>query len=672
MSEDGKKQHNGESTETTSPRGNATIPPPDRPRNRSRSLRAYLTYLSAALIIIPAVVSGIVLGLGARSTLEQQVFRHLQDVCDGKAEEIGVLLEGWISTVDRFSHRPLLLDSIAECQDSTLSPAVRDRARRTLDWMMHDLSLSQGRQVGDAFVLDIHSMRPIAWSGFRDAAQVAVVARHHPPSQLPTQHNPIFTEPYLDPVSSVVVFDIVHVLRRSADETGPDIAMLVLRLYAPAVLYPRVQQVSALGRSARAQILDRQQRLLTELPGLPETIMQPGGPLALHLAGAPGTITAGRDYRGIMAFAAQAQIPVTGWSVTYKVDASEAMAGVNRISLLWLLLVALLLTGGLAVAYRTARRVAGPVLEVSSAARRVAEGDLDTRVYLDREDELGTLARDFNYMAQRMVVSREELEEQVRARTAELTAANETLRRLNEEMTSFTYSVSHDLSSPLVSLQGLTGMIVRDYSDRLDEEGRRRLGRLQANVESMETLVSDLLELSRIGRVTGRVADLDPAIVAREVVVNLADLIAEGGATVILPQQACPLVHADTNRLRQVLSNLIANALKYRHPERPLTVELSCRLRDDGMVEVAVADNGMGIAPEYHEKIFLPFQRLPEARRTQGTGMGLAIVRKIVEYHGGRVWVESAPGEGTVFYFTLPKAGEPGGGSSQANPAGGG
>lgn len=671
MSEADTKQPGG-GTPSQIPPQNGTIPSPTgSPRKRSHSLRAYLTCLSAALIIVPAVVSGIILGLGARTTLEHQVFRHLQDVCDSKAEEIEIMLQSWLGTVDLFGHRPTLLDSIVKSQDEALPASVRAEARRTLDWMMSDLSLLQGKKVGDAFLLDFRTHRPIAWAGLRDAAEVKEVLRQHP---LPgsQQRRPAFADPYLDPISSVVVVDISHVLRRYPDGSGAPTAILVLRLHAPAVLYPRVRQVSALGRSAQAQLVDRHQRLLTELRDRPGSLMQRAGPLAVHLAGAPGAITAGRDYRGVMALAAQAQIPLTGWSVTYKVDANEAFAGVSRITMLWALLVAILLTAGIAIAYRTARRVAEPVLEVSSAARRVAEGDLDTRVYLDREDELGTLARDFNYMAQQMIVSRDELEERVRARTAELTAANENLRRVNEEMTSFTYSVSHDLSAPLVSLQGLTGMIVRDYADRLDEEGLRRLGRLQANVESMEALVGDLLELSRIGRVGGLVGDWDLVALARETVVNLAGLIAESGAEIALPKQACPLVHADANRVRQVISNLISNALKYRDPERKLRVELSCRLRDDGMVEAAVSDNGVGIAPEYLEKVFQPFQRLPEARRVPGTGMGLAIVRKIIEYHAGRVWVESTPGEGSTFFFTLPKAGEPSGRSDQADPAGGG
>lgn len=671
MSETGTKEPRGGAAGHIPPQSNASPSPTGRPRKRSHSLRAYLTYLSAALIIIPAVVSGVVLGLGARSTIEQQVFRHLQDVCDSKAEEIEIMLQGWLGTVDRFGRRPTLLDSIVDSQDPALPATVRAEARRTLDWMMSDLSSQQGKRVGDAFLLDFHKHRPIAWAGFRDAAGVQRVLRQHP---LPgsQQLRPAFTDPYLDPARSVVVVNITHVLRRHPDDSGPATAILVLRLYAPAVLYPRLEQVSALGRSAQAQLVDRHQRLLTELRDRPRSLMQRAGPLALHLSGAPGAITAGRDYRGVMSLAGQAQIPSTGWSITYKVDAKEAFAGVSRITMLWALLVALLLTAGIAIAYRTARRVAEPVLEVSSAARRVAEGDLDTRVYLDREDELGTLARDFNYMAQQMIVSRDELKERVRARTAELTAANENLRRLNEEMTSFTYSVSHDLSAPLVSLQGLTGMIVRDYSDRLDEEGRQRLGRLQANVERMEALVSDLLEFSRIGRISGHVGDLDLATVAREVLLNLAAPITESEAEIVLPEQDCPRVHADPNRLRQVIANLISNAITYRHPERRLRIELTCRLRDDGMVETAISDNGIGIAPQYHDKIFQPFQRLPEAHRAQGTGMGLAIVRKIVEYQGGRVWLQSTPGEGTTFFFTLPEAGKPGGESGQTSPAGGG
>lgn len=668
MSESGPKRHNGETLNGVSPPNDAPSAHARRSR-RATSLRAHLTYLTALLVIVPALVSGLVLGLGARGLLQQQVFRHLQDVCDGKAQEMTVVLESWLATVDLFSHRPLLLDGLAVLGNPQSPASTHAEAFDTLNWMMFDLSHKLGQRIGDAYVLDARTLRPLAWDGFRSREEVVLAARQHSFSDLSHYQRPAILEPYLDPKKNQINVDIVRVLRYK-DDKGPTHGLLVLRLNVPAVLYPIVDHVSALGKSAEAQILDQRQRLLKDHRHHPGSLMKTGGPLSVGLARTPDTITRGPDYRGVMALAAQAEIPLTGWTVTYKVDAAEALAGVRKITALWAIIVALVLVGGLLVALRTAHQVADPVLKLSAAARRVADGELETRVHLARQDELGALADDFNYMAERMVVSRDELEQQVRARTAELTTANENLRRMNEEMTSFTYSVSHDLSSPLVSLQGLSGMLIRDYSDKLGEEGLRRLHRLQANVESMQALVVDLLELSRIGRVTGQYADLDPTAVAGQVIGNLSDLIAEVGAEVTVTGEQCPLVHADTNRMRQVFSNLLGNSIKYRDPSRPLRIEVNCEANAEGMAEIVVTDNGTGIAEQYHERVFLPFQRLPESRKVPGTGMGLAIVRKIVEYHGGHVWVESKAGEGAAFHITLPKAGDPNGRNSETNPAG--
>lgn len=242
-------------------------------------------------------------------------------------------------------------------------------------------------------------------------------------------------------------------------------------------------------------------------------------------------------------------------------------------------------------------------------------------------------------------------------RAAELARINDDLRRMNAEMTSFTYSVSHDLASPLVSLQGLAGMLLRDYSDRLDDEGKRRLGRLQVNVQMMESLVSDLLELSRIGRIEGKPQRLELGNALAEVLSSLQESLEEKHIEVVtVGGEGCPAVQLDVNRLRQVLSNLIGNAIKYGATAAEPRIEITCAPEGDGLVQVTVRDNGPGIDPAHHARIFQAFTRLAGARDQTGTGMGLAIVKKIVEHYGGRIWVESEPGAGTAFHFTLPKA----------------
>ncbi|MFH0813960.1 MAG: PAS domain S-box protein, partial [Pseudomonadota bacterium] len=224
------------------------------------------------------------------------------------------------------------------------------------------------------------------------------------------------------------------------------------------------------------------------------------------------------------------------------------------------------------------------------------------------------------------------------------------LEAKNKEMEAFVYTISHDLKAPLVSLNGFSGALQKEYESQLGEEGRHYLERIQANVAHMEALIKSLLELSRIGQVVGAIEEIDVAAMLREIRDRLAVRLKEAEAEFVV-QEPLPTVCADRGRIHQVFANLIENAVKFRSAERPLRIEVGCR-QESGFYRFHVADNGIGIAPQYHEQIFTPFRKLhPEI---EGVGIGLALVKKIVEHHGGRAWVESEAGKGSTFYFTIP------------------
>jgi len=232
------------------------------------------------------------------------------------------------------------------------------------------------------------------------------------------------------------------------------------------------------------------------------------------------------------------------------------------------------------------------------------------------------------------------------------------LEAKNRELESFVYSISHDLKAPLVSLNGFSSALKKEYESHLGEKGKHYLERIQANVAHMDVLVMSLLGLSRIGKVVGPIEEIDIEALLREIRDALTVRLEAAGAELVV-QEPLPTVHADRVRIRQVFDNLIDNAVKFRSAERALRIEVGCR-QENGFWRFHVADNGIGIAVQYHEQIFSPFRRLhPEI---EGVGIGLTLVKKIVEYHGGRVWVESPSvspgagreGTGVTFYFTLP------------------
>jgi PAS domain S-box-containing protein len=229
---------------------------------------------------------------------------------------------------------------------------------------------------------------------------------------------------------------------------------------------------------------------------------------------------------------------------------------------------------------------------------------------------------------------------------------NASLARSNEELEQFAYVASHDLQEPLRMVASYTQLLAERYQGQLDARADRYIAYAVDGAKRMQGLINDLLTLSRVGTRTIPFAPVRCDEVIAEVVRDLGKAIEDCGARLSLGP--LPTVLADRTQLGQVFHNLLANALKFRGEATP-ALEVSAR-REGARWRLCVADNGIGIAPQYHERIFIIFQRLCEWGKYPGSGIGLAIVKKIVERHGGRVQVESAAGEGARFSFTMPAA----------------
>lgn len=224
------------------------------------------------------------------------------------------------------------------------------------------------------------------------------------------------------------------------------------------------------------------------------------------------------------------------------------------------------------------------------------------------------------------------------------------LEAKNTELTQFTYTVSHDLKSPLVTINGYLGYIEQDARSGNMERLQNDTGRIREATNKMHALLTELLELSRIGRLIN-----DPeSIPFDEIIKDAMDVVhgqLESRGVTVQTQPNLPIVHGDRQRLIEVLQNLLDNAIKYMGPQTNPLIKIGKQGEENEEPVLFVKDNGIGVAPEYHERIFGLFNKLDST--TEGTGIGLALVKRIIEVHGGRIWVESEPGQGSTFYFTL-------------------
>jgi signal transduction histidine kinase len=332
------------------------------------------------------------------------------------------------------------------------------------------------------------------------------------------------------------------------------------------------------------------------------------------------------------------------------------------------LLVALLMSAWLQTA------VTKPILAISEVARQVMEKrDFSLRVRKTTEDEIGYLVDAINDMLAevgrrqealeesnvtlgREMAERARAEDQLRELNVELErrvdARTEQLEAANKELESFSYSVSHDLRAPVRAIIGFSRMLSEEHINQLGQEAQRLLGVVESEAHRMGALIDDLLAFSRLGRQSMQMNVLDMTQLARATYEGLLNQQSNGKVEFHLG--ALPRARGDRGLLGQVWVNLIANALKFSSKQAQPRIEVSA-ISDETEHIYFVRDNGVGFDPRYQSKLYGVFQRLHDPSEFPGTGVGLALVQRIVTRHGGRVWADSKLNEGATFYFTLPK-----------------
>jgi signal transduction histidine kinase len=330
---------------------------------------------------------------------------------------------------------------------------------------------------------------------------------------------------------------------------------------------------------------------------------------------------------------------------SYEADTNAALlrsqvdAGINDTetrTIGLILLVLVLATIPLTILlFQTRRSITTSLSTLNKGTAIIGSGNLNYRIETKARDELGDLARSFNQMTSNL---------------NNVTASKTELEAANKELEAFSYSVSHDLRTPLRSLEGFSSALLEGYNDKLDEKGQHYLERLRAASVLMGQLIDDILKLSRITRAEFRKETVDISQLAETVVTELRSVDPERQVEVMIKPNL--VTRGDPRLLLIALQNLIGNAWKFTSKVPSAKIEIG-DTNHEGTPAYFIRDNGAGFDMTYADKLFQPFQRLHKATDYPGTGIGLATVQRIIRRHGGKIWAESTEGRGTTFYFTL-------------------
>ncbi|MBN1872511.1 MAG: HAMP domain-containing protein [Candidatus Omnitrophica bacterium] len=358
-----------------------------------------------------------------------------------------------------------------------------------------------------------------------------------------------------------------------------------------------------------------------------------------------------KDYRGRQTLSAWRYIPSFRLGLVVKMDTEEIYASARRLRDTLVTISIVLMIIVTAVAILIAKSISSPIKELTIVSSVIAEGDLNARAGVRSHDEIGELAQSFNMMTDKLVEAKARVEE----KKAEVETQKRLLEKVNKELDSFVYTASHDLRAPLRGISSFASFLEEDYKDRLDDEGRDNLRQIKEGTKRMNDLIEDLLKLSRISRIKNPYENTDMNELISSVIQRIEYDIRENNVDLKV-QEDLPAIRCDKIKLGEVVLNLINNAIKFSSKNNKQRPRVEVGYEDEGdFHKFFVKDNGIGIDPKYHDQVFGLFKRLHSSSEYEGTGAGLSIVKRVIDDHGGKIWIESELGKGSKFCFTIPK-----------------
>ena len=648
------------------------------------TIRSKFLIFAFCVSLIPISIITALYYFNARGTIEKQTLSWLTAVAESKKTHTLSFLDSKKGRVidfgsDGFIRDSLELVSVRGLQSGACTRLIKHlkQNKKTLDSQLTSIA-----------VLDIKGMVVASttdeWVGMDMSSEDifrSCVTKNYGESYTGKSYS------YSTPFLSV---DCIFISSPLTDKHDNKTIGVIVNAYDIAILDEITTKRAGMGETGEALLGQKSADKLLFLttlkyaPGMPRRISVPlsstgSEPMRLALNGKNGTIIA-HDYRGKDVVAAYQYIPDLEWGLVTKLDKEEVFSPITNLRIFTIAISIICAIVVIVISIILVRRVTKPLQKLAEGTHKISEGDLNFKLTIESKDEIGLLANSFNDMTSQLDESNARLEGyshnlelMVADKTKEIEQMLEELRYKNKEMEQIVYVASHDLRSPLLNIQGFSKELqsaveqirtILDESDMsvetrekfaepLEEDIPDALRFILTSSSKMDALLSGLLHVSRLGRARLSIKELDMNKLVSDITETFKYQIKE--ANVKFPINELPSCRGDEVKINQVFSNLLDNALKYRDRKRDCIITLSGK-REDGHVVYCLEDNGLGIAEKHMEKIFEIFHRLhPADSDVVGEGLGLSIVRRIIDRHGGKIWVESEPGKGSKFYVSLPE-----------------
>ncbi len=691
-----------------------------------RDVRSRLLVVLLSLTALPTLLIGGLAYYNARKSIDTRVAGQLVSIVDLKGEQIKTWIGALSADARLLAENILNEEHFTEILDPRIKPARRAEFGAFLIDNLH--GMQQVRQ-GYSEISFIDAQGRIVLS--TEPARIGMDLAANPVvSGTFTSRTGAFIrdihrsdDGHLEMAVGHVIHEVDLVTKRRQSRVN---GAIVIRVRMADTIFPLLRTGPGMGDTGETLLVRTDGpetvflsplRFATQAP-LPLRFLNGpsyGRPVILTSLGPEGMAAKVLDYRGVPTLVAYRIIPQTKWGIVAKVDMAETLAPAGELTRQWMLITAFVLLTTFGTAVLLAYALTRPLAQLAATAQEVAAGNLDAEVAVRRKDELGNLAESFRTMiaavrardtdlraqnedvtrlldlATRTEAERRRAEEEIRAlnvqleqrvaqRTAQIAQVNQELKRANETAdhanqakSAFLARMSHELRTPLNAVIGFSELLLERISGDLTEKQEEYLRDIRDSGTHLLTLINDILDISKIeaGRMELNFADTNLNEVADAALTTLRPLIGQkrlGVTTLVDP--GATIVRADEVRLKQILLNLLSNAVKFT-PEGG-QIRVTARAVNEE-IEVAVEDTGPGISPEDQTKLFREFTQLqtPQPVNRQGTGLGLSLVKRLVELHGGRVLIESELGKGSRFIFYLPRhaIGEPSSRDSHAGDA---